>query len=71
MNAITALKNELVRAGFRLARTNRHQVWLCPCGRHLYTSSSSHKHRDDNNAYTKLSRILRECKQNMEARQAA
>jgi hypothetical protein len=67
MNQRGALANFLVSAGFTLIRSNKHQIWGCPCGHGRVTvSNSRHGGRGDNNARAEIARTLRACKPRQE-----
>lgn len=64
MRADTALYLALEDAGFKLLRSNRHQVWGCPCGHTQVTvSKTPGKGRSATNATGDMKRALRECSQ--------
>ena len=67
MNRKTALTNDLVSAGFHLIRSNKHQIWGCPCGHGRVTITSSRPGgRGDTNARAEIARTLRACKTRQE-----
>lgn len=68
MRSDNEIYNELSRAGFTLLRKRRHQVWACPCGRHLLTCQSTPGGgRSNINAITTMRRVLRACEEGAKA----
>jgi len=67
MKASSALCRTFERAGFTLVRSNKHQIWRCPCGHTQVTSPATPgKGRSVENMRAEITRTLRICNQPME-----
>jgi hypothetical protein len=62
VKASSVLVQALVRAGFTLVRTTKHQTWTCPCGHaRISCAVSPGKGRAVENTQAQIRRILRAC----------
>lgn len=56
------LAKHIEGAGWHLIRANKHNVWGCPCGRHLLTTAATPSDpRSTKNALATLRRLSKEC----------
>lgn len=63
MNKVTEMVKFFKAHGFTLLRQHRHQVWGCPCGHALITTTGSPcGGRADRNAKAQVKRTLKACK---------
>ena len=68
MRSDTEIYNAFQASGFRILRKNRHQVWACPCGKHLVTlQCSPGRGRSNSNAISTMRRTLRACAEEAKA----
>ena len=66
MNAITEQTAMYRQAGFTLARTDRHQIWRCPCGHaQLVDKTTRGGGSGSGNSKARLNRTLKECKRRL------
>lgn len=67
MLARTAISRSFAKAGFTLVRTNKHEIWRCPCGHRQVTcpSTPSKGGRSIGNTMAELARTVVVCKQRM------
>lgn len=56
---MTAIQQQLKRAGAKLVRQHKHQVWRLPDGRNFVMTATASDHRAEKNQIRDLRRMLR------------